>query len=111
MFDAIKASAAVLARVRGGAKQIEGIIQHVLDSNAGYLNALGWKLQKGEGNDRDDQFERNQQATLSALIASARGEIPAKGPRGGLRWSPRYFVRGTGLSSITPGRHDRPFNL
>jgi hypothetical protein len=25
--------------------------------------------------------------------ASARGEIPAKGPRGGLRWTARYFVR------------------
>jgi hypothetical protein len=96
MFDAtVKASAGQSLRTgpRGGGRQIEGIIQHVLDSNAGYLNAVGWKLQKGEGNDLDDQFERNQQATLSALTASARGEIPAKGPRGGVRWSPRYFVR------------------
>jgi hypothetical protein len=30
---------------------------------------------------------------LDALEASARGEIPARGPRGGRRWSPRYFVR------------------
>lgn len=78
---------------RGGGRQIEGIIQHVLESNAGYLNAVGWKLQKSEGNDPVDQFEQNQQATLSALMASARGEIPAKGPRGGVRWSARYFVR------------------
>jgi hypothetical protein len=78
---------------RGGGRQLEGLVQHVLESNAGYLNAVGWKLQKSEGNDPDDQFERNQQATLSALMASARGEIPVKGPRGGLRWGPRYFVR------------------
>lgn len=78
---------------RGGGRQLEGIIQHVLESNAGYLNAVGWKLQKGDGSGLEDQFEQNQQATLSALTASARGEIPAKGPRGGVRWSPRYFVR------------------
>jgi hypothetical protein len=78
---------------RGGGRQVEAMVQHVLESNAGYLNAVGWKLEKSEGNDLNDQFERNQQATLRALTASARGEIPVKGPRGGLRWSPRYFVR------------------
>lgn len=78
---------------RGGGRQLQGIIQHVLESNAGYLNAVGWKLQKNEGSDSEDPFEPSQQATLSALIASARGEIPATGPRGGVRWSPRYFVR------------------
>ena len=95
-FDAsIKTAAGKSLRTgpRGGGRQVEGIIQHVLESNAGYLNAVGWKLQKSEGNDLDDQFERNQQATLSALMASGRGEIPAKGPRGGVRWSARYFVR------------------
>jgi hypothetical protein len=39
---------------RGGGRQVERIIQHLLDSD---------------------------------------GEIPAKGPRGGLRWTARYFVR------------------
>jgi hypothetical protein len=78
---------------RGGGRQFEAVIEHVLESNAGYLNAVGWKLQKSEGNDLNEQFERNQQATLRALTASAGGEIPVKGPRGGLRWSPRYFIR------------------
>lgn len=95
-FDAtVKTTAGKSLRTgpRGGGRQLEGMIQHVLESNAGYLNAVGWKFQKSEANDLDEQFERNQQATLSALMASARGEIPAKGPRGGLRWSPRYFIR------------------
>jgi hypothetical protein len=95
-FDAIMKSAAgesLRTGPRGGGRQVEGIIQHVLDSNAGYLNAVGWKLQKSDREDREDEFEQAQQATLSALTASAHGEIPAKGPRGGLRWSPRYFVR------------------
>ena len=78
---------------RGGGRQPSGIIQHVLDSNGGYLNALGWKFQRNDRADSDQQLEQNQQATLNALTSSARGEIPAKGPRGGVRWSPRYFVR------------------
>jgi hypothetical protein len=30
---------------------------------------------------------------LDGLTAAAQGKIPAQGPRGGKRWSPRYFVR------------------
>jgi hypothetical protein len=34
-----------------------------------------------------------RQAMLKALESAARGEIPERGPRGGVRWTPRYFVR------------------
>jgi len=30
---------------------------------------------------------------LKALTSAARGEIAAQGPCGGIRWSPRFFVR------------------
>jgi hypothetical protein len=30
---------------------------------------------------------------LDALASAARGEVPTQGPRGGTRWTPRYFVR------------------
>ena len=33
------------------------------------------------------------EAMLEALAASVRGEVPETGPRGGKRWSARYFVR------------------
>jgi hypothetical protein len=36
---------------------------------------------------------RSAEAILAALKASATGEIPSRGPRGGVRWSARYFVR------------------
>jgi hypothetical protein len=32
-------------------------------------------------------------AILEGLAASAAGKLPAKGPRGGSRWTARYFVR------------------
>ena len=81
---------------RGGGRELEGIIQHVLGGDAGYLSQVGWKLPKDDVDDLDElanQLEQTRKATSKALTSSARGEIPARGPRGGIRWSPRYFVR------------------
>jgi hypothetical protein len=78
---------------RGGGRQLDSMIQHLLGSDAGYLNQVGWKFQQEEADDLDLQLKKTQKAILSALRASARGEIPAKGPRGGIRWTARYFVR------------------
>ena len=78
---------------RGGGRGLESIIEHVLGSNEGYLNQVGWKLPKDDTSDLNQQIKQTRQALLSALAASARGEIPAKGPRGGVRWTARYFVR------------------
>lgn len=78
---------------RGGGRQLEGIIQHILDANEGYLNQVGWKFRRDPSGELTDQVEQIRQATLDALTASARGDIPAQGPRGGRRWSARYFVR------------------
>jgi hypothetical protein len=80
---------------RGGGRQVEEMIRHVLESNGGYLNALGWKPQKDETDDLDRQLEQMPKTLIQAVRASARGEIPPKGPRGGTRWTARYFVRRT----------------
>ncbi|HXF61082.1 MAG TPA: hypothetical protein VNK95_05665 [Caldilineaceae bacterium] len=78
---------------RGGGRELDKILHHVLEAEAGYLSALGWKLQQDTQADLSQQAERTHQAVLDALAAAARGEIPPRGPRGGLRWTPRYFVR------------------
>jgi hypothetical protein len=78
---------------RGGGRQLENMIEHVLGSNEGYLTQVGWKLQRDNTVDLNQQSKQSRQAMLRALAASARGEIPAKGPRGGLRWTARYFIR------------------
>lgn len=78
---------------RGGGRQLDGILQHLLDSDTGYLNTLGWKFQRDTKDDSSNQLELLREAILDGLAASAQGEIPATGPRGGKRWRPRYFVR------------------
>jgi hypothetical protein len=95
-FDAnVKAATgkALQTGPRGGGRELEGILQHLLGSDAGYVAQVGWRLEKGGVEDVDQQLDRTRQGILKGLTSSARGEIPARGPRGGLRWSPRYFVR------------------
>jgi hypothetical protein len=78
---------------RGGGRELDGILRHVLESDGGYLSALGWKMKKSSAATLQEALEATRQAVLEALAASVRGEIPERGPRGGLRWRPRYFVR------------------
>lgn len=76
---------------RGGGRTLDGVVQHVLGSELGYLSALGGKVLPSETH--QPPLEHTHQAILKALAASAHGEIAARGPRGGKRWLPRYFVR------------------
>jgi hypothetical protein len=73
---------------RGGGRPLEAIVRHVLEADTGYLRAVGWNPPK-----EADSPDETRRAILSALKASAIGEIPPKGPRGGVRWTARYFVR------------------
>jgi hypothetical protein len=76
---------------RGGGRELDSIVAHVVGADRSYLGGVGWKVcGSGEG---ADQVEETRRAILEALHASARGEIPASGPRGGRRWPARYFVR------------------
>lgn len=76
---------------RGGGRSIPKIVAHVRDAEAGYLSALGWPLKTTATGQA--LIEATRAAALEGLAAAARGEIAAKGPRGGVRWKPRFFVR------------------
>jgi hypothetical protein len=78
---------------RGGGRELEGIVEHTLDADSSYLASLGWKFKKPKDANLTEQLRQLRQAILEGLAASARGEIDPKGPRGGLRWPPRYYVR------------------
>jgi hypothetical protein len=74
---------------RGGGRDLAKIIEHVQDVDVAYLKSLGGTLKASDA----DNPERIREAILTTLNAAVRGEIPAHGPRGGVRWTPRYFVR------------------
>jgi hypothetical protein len=78
---------------RGGGRDLEKIIRHVLGAEQGYLSRLAWPREKHADGDLQDELDRTRQAVLDAVAAAARGELPERGPRGGTIWAPRYFVR------------------
>ena len=78
---------------RGGGRELDGILRHVLGGEAGYLASLGWKFKEAAGADLDRELQRTRQAIRQGLAAAGRGELAERGPRGGIRWPARYYVR------------------
>jgi hypothetical protein len=78
---------------RGGGRDLEQIVRHVLGSEQGYLSALGWRLRLGDTTELRDEIAQTREAMLRALSAAAHGELPERGPRGGTHWPALYFVR------------------
>jgi hypothetical protein len=94
---------------RGGGRDLAGIVDHVLGSDEGYLAMIGAKAPRGGPEGR---AERVRAAVLDALEVAVREGVPP-GPRGGRRWTPRFFVRRSAWHALdhaweiedrTPGR-------
>ena len=74
---------------RGGGRSLDKMVAHVRDAELMYLSGLGAAARGVKSSDT----KRVRALIREGLASSARGEIAPKGPRGGLRWKPRYFVR------------------
>lgn len=78
---------------RGGGRDLDAIIRHVTEADRSYLGRLGWKPGTGPGRESAEAIGQTREAILDALTASAAGQLPERGPRGGVLWPARYFVR------------------
>ena len=78
---------------RGGGRELEGILTHVLEADVAYLERIGWKVAGNAEGDPREELRRVREEVEKALKATATAELPERGPRGGIRWKPRYFVR------------------
>jgi hypothetical protein len=77
---------------RGGGRELEAIVRHVVEAEAGYLHALGMRY-AGDDALRPTDAGPVRRAVLDALAAAPRsGRVP-QGPRGGKRWTVRFFIR------------------
>ncbi len=91
---ALKAQGKALRKgPRGGGREADEIVRHVWMAETSYLSRLGVKIQAVAGVDPAQAQATVRQAILEALARSVRGELPIRGPRGGLIWGARYFVR------------------
>ena len=85
---------------RGGGRDLARIVEHVREAEIAYLGSLGGKFRPAAEEEPHQVDSALRMEILSTLAASARGEIPGRGPRGGLRWTPRYFVRRTAWHAL-----------
>jgi hypothetical protein len=78
---------------RGGGRELEEIVRHVIEADKAYLRRLAWKPEKGKVGNLEGELQRTRDAILSALDSAVIEGLPEQGPRGGTIWSARYFVR------------------
>lgn len=76
---------------RGGGRDLAKMLDHVREAEEAYISSLGWK--DAQLASRAVGLENVLGAAIRGMRASAAGEISPVGPRGGKRWTARYFVR------------------
>lgn len=78
---------------RGGGRDQNKIVKHLLEADQNYLRRLAWKHPLHPADNNRKALKDIHESILAALESAREGNIPNKGPRGGLIWSPRFFIR------------------
>jgi hypothetical protein len=78
---------------RGGGRDLDKIVRHVMEADWAYLAQIGAKRDLRPDGDPKAELRRLRSAIQDALVQSVGTEPVRRGPRGGVRWPPRYFVR------------------
>jgi hypothetical protein len=78
---------------RGGGRDLDRIVAHVVGADVGYLARIGTKYKMSEDIDPRMELVRMRPLIMGAFTAVACGQSIPAGPRGGTQWWPRYFVR------------------
>ena len=78
---------------RGGGRSLEAIIRHVTEAEASYVARLGISRPKIGTSDASAAAVGVHMVTDDALSRAVRDGLPARGPRGGAIWTPRYLAR------------------
>ncbi len=78
---------------RGGGRDLDGILGHIIEADLAYLKRMASSYRKVLDHDLVAEHLRIRQAILAALDKAQNGELPEQGPRGGIIWPVRFFVR------------------
>ena len=78
---------------RGGGRDMQHILGHVIDSNQVYLARLAHEVQRSEQEDLLAELQTIWQTDQQAIENAIRNGLPQSGPRGGRIWTLRFFVR------------------
>ena len=78
---------------RGGGRELDAIVSHVVGAEASYVGKLGVKRPRVEDDETADARDDVRLVVLEALSRALTDGIPEVGPRGGKMWTPSFFVR------------------
>ena len=78
---------------RGGGRNLEKITKHLIEAEQAYLRRLAWKFKRDKTLSFEEQLIRSRQAVAEALESAVSKGLPESGPRGGVIWPARYFLR------------------
>jgi hypothetical protein len=95
-FDAAAAAAAgaeLRKGPRGGGRDLDAIVSHVVDSDRAYLVRLGGTYRKGRGTPLTDEAVDLREQILETFHVRAGGKPLPPTCASGARWTPQYFVR------------------
>jgi hypothetical protein len=68
-------------------------VEHVLGAESGYMSRLGRRFSEPAAESPRARVAASSPLLLDELAAAIRDGIPPAGPRGGTRWTARYYVR------------------
>lgn len=80
---------------RGGGRELDAIVAHVVGAEASYARMIGAKTKGLEEADAGVARDPERAVVLEGLERAITDGIPDRGPRGGKMWTARYFVRRT----------------
>ncbi|MBM3137424.1 MAG: hypothetical protein FJZ98_04465 [Chloroflexi bacterium] len=78
---------------RGGGRDLDKIIQHVVEAEEGYLKVFGYKPAKLDTPSIDERKSHLREEAFKGLELAFSGQISKVGPKGGKRWPPKFYIR------------------
>jgi hypothetical protein len=78
---------------RGGGRELDAIVDHVVGAEGSYLRMIEGRPPAALEAQAAAAQDEERMAVLDGLERALVDGIPERGPRGGARWSARYFVR------------------
>ena len=80
---------------RGGGREVEGIVDHVLGADAGYLSMLGGRWKRDDQVPLDQEWARLRETVAEVWAVRLAGGTPPRVPRPTSKplWPLRYFAR------------------
>ena len=78
---------------RGGGRDAESILNHIIEADLAYLKRMAWNYRRSLDNDLITDLKEIREQILAILIAAENNALLGKGPRGGIVWPVRFFIR------------------